>query len=46
MGFHLFCGGLFLFPANRVPMSVFLLISVDCYYVGNTEEQLTVTGLL
>lgn len=37
---------LVLFPPNRFPMSIFLLISVDCYYIGNMEEQLTVTGLL
>lgn len=47
MVFHLFCGGFFvLFLPNKVPMSDFLLISVDWYYIGNIKEQLTVTGLL
>lgn len=51
MSFLLFCVCfwfffLILFPPNRFHMSIFLLISVDCYYIGNMEEQLTMTVLL
>lgn len=51
VGFCLFCGVcllacLLVFPPNRVYISEITLISVDCYYIGNMEEQLTMTGLL